>query len=106
MADSLFSEGFSEMAPLISGKLSMIRKESKLEGGQSAFPDLPDSSDDAQPKQKPPKREVKKRKRESPVKRSRNRVVDMFLNLDDGIDEETKGNTDAFVDLEDFLVEG
>ena len=94
------------MAPLISGKLSMIRKESKLEGGQSAFPDLPDSSDDAQPKPKQPKREVKKRKRESPVKRSRNRVVDMFLNLDDDIDEETKGNADAFVDLEDFLVEG
>jgi len=106
IASNLFPEGSSEMAKLIASKLSMIRKESKLEGGQSAFPDLPESSDDTQRKQKRAKRENKKRKRELPVKRSRNRVVDMFLNLDDDINDETKGNTDAFVDLEDFLVEG
>mmetsp|Transcript_44441 Transcript_44441/g.107046 ORF Transcript_44441/g.107046 Transcript_44441/m.107046 type:complete len:1684 (-) Transcript_44441:727-5778(-) len=106
IADNLFTEGSSEMAPLIASKLSMIRRESKLEGGQSAFPDFPESSDDTQQKQKRAKREHKKRTRKSPITRSRNRVVDMFLNLDDDIAEDRKGNTDAFVDLEDFLVEG
>ena len=106
IADNLFTEGTLEMVPLIASKLSMIRKESNLEGGQSAFPDFPESSDDTQQKQKRAKRENKKRKRKSPIARSRNRVVDMFLNLDDDIAEDGKGNNDAFVDLEDFLVEG
>ncbi|CAJ1966764.1 unnamed protein product [Cylindrotheca closterium] len=106
IADKLFTEGTSEMVPLIASKLSMIRKESKLEGGQSAFPEFPESSDDTQQKQKRAKTENKKRKRKSPIARSRNRVVDMFLSLDDDIAEDRKVNTDAFVDLEDFLVEG
>ncbi|KAL3945273.1 MAG: hypothetical protein SGBAC_000621 [Bacillariaceae sp.] len=106
IADNLFVEGTSEVAPLIASKLSMIRKESNLDGGQSAFPDFPESSDDTQQKQKRAKRECKKRTRKSPITRSRNRVVDMFLNLDDDIAEDRKVNTDAFVDLEDFLVEG
>ena len=49
------------------------------------------------------KRAQRERKRQTI--RSRNRVVDKWLQLDKSIEEDTRRN-DAFADLEDFLVDG
>ena len=49
----------------------------------------------------------KKRRVQSSIIKNRNRVVDIFMNLDKGSDSPRRNNTrDAYADLEDFLVEG
>lgn len=47
-----------------------------------------------------------RRERRRNVKRSRNRIVDNWLHLDDEYEMDEGADDDAFVDLEDFLVDG
>jgi hypothetical protein len=104
--DILFSGGISEMSSLIAKKLALMKKEVPVDKRLNLLPDFPESSDDTHQKKKRARQEYKTRRKKPPVTTSRNRVVDMFFHLDEGVAEGEGGKGDAFVDLEDFLVEG
>eukprot|EP00980_Cylindrotheca_fusiformis_P004008 scaffold880_cov132-Cylindrotheca_fusiformis.AAC.4 len=105
--DILFEGGLPTMASLITRRLSLLEKEVPGDKRTNLLPDFPESSDDTQRKRKRKRQGHKPKRQKLPVARSRNRVVDLFFHLDEGTGESPKRKgQDAFVDLEDFLVEG
>ena len=72
--------------------------------GEKGFPRFPESTGTNQKKRA--RRGLLGRPRKRASIMSRNRVVNMFMRLDDGAHEPEGVSADAFVDLEDFLVEG
>ena len=81
-----------------------------------SFPDFPSSSDAEIDPESIERKRVRSGKKETMPKskkkklqsKNRNKVVDIFMNLDKGTDSPRQRNTtrDAYADLEDFLVEG
>ena len=98
----LFNGGLSEMSQLVQKKHAQLMKAIPSDR-LSALPDFPES-DDAQ-KKKRTRPDLRGKRKRSRVTRSRNRVVDMFLNLDQDIEGQGRKG-EMFADLEDFLVEG
>lgn len=104
--DIFFQGGILSMSSLMAKKLSLLKREIPVDRRLNLLPDFPESSDDTERKKKRARQAYKPKRKKAPVVRSRNRVVDMFSHLDEVIPEGPAKKGDAFVDLEDFLVEG
>lgn len=99
----LVEGGKDGMLRLIEAKLCLIR-EAMPKDELNLLPDFP-ASDDSRKKVRPA-REARGRPKRRRLLRSRNRVVDIFMRMDEGIGGREGGGGDAYADLEDFLREG
>ena len=103
----------SELLRCLGLKLHALEQVIPNEFKTTSLPDFPSSGLEGLDKKrgtsntrKAAKR-PKKRKVQSTGRKNRNKVVDIFMNLDQGTDGARRNSTkDAYADLEDFLVEG
>jgi hypothetical protein len=98
--NALFEGGLDDMTRRTAVKLKLMQQAMPQDAQRRTLPDFPGNEEAG--KQKRNRREYKRRPRKRLASRSRNRVVGMFMQLDGG----NEGGGDAYVDLEDFLVEG
>ncbi len=95
----------SEMLRYSGLKLHALEQVIPSEFRSRSFPDFPSSSMPERKRQRTTRRPAR-RKQIKKSHQNRNKVVDMFMNLDQGTDSPKRNTRDAYADLEDFLVEG
>lgn len=109
---TIFPGGPRMMTSLLKRKLDVLESVIPSDYAASSLPDFPSIN----PPQKVLARKKKskhhrsqsrpRKKSVTPIPRSRNSIVNAFMNLDRKSLENEGDQADAFVDLEDFLVEG
>jgi hypothetical protein len=106
------SGGLADMLHLTTRKVRLMELTMPAEYSAPALPDFPTLSvDDSRIGKKRRVRRhsshVRSKKRASTqIARSRNRIVNAFMSLDRNTGDKDGAPSDAFIDLEDFLVEG
>jgi len=105
-----FSGGLVDLTRLSIRKLRLLELTMPSEYSAPSLPDFPSLKEIKRVKKKRSRRSwshVRLKKRAATqIARSRNRIVNAFMNLDMKTGEKDGASSDAFVDLEDFLVDG
>jgi hypothetical protein len=104
-----FSGGLSDMVRLTKRKLRLLELVMPSEYTASSLPDFPFLSETNGVKKKRARRQISSRPKKraaTHMAKSRNHIVNAFMSLDRKNYSQDGAPSDAFVDLEDFLVEG
>jgi hypothetical protein len=105
VVDILFGGGLDSMLRLVAVKLKLLEQAIPPDDQIHSLPDFPIIEDNG--KKKRTRRTITGRPRKRATARSRNRMVNVFMNLDQGDAGGDEGGAgDAYVDLEDFIVDG
>lgn len=107
---TFFPGGVLEMLRLTTQKLRILELTMPSEYSAPSLPDFPSLNEIKRSKKKRTRRHWShlrlKKRPATQIARSRNRIVNAFMSLDLKSSEKDEKASDAFVDLEDFLVEG
>lgn len=104
IVDMFFDGGLNEIHRTAEVKLKLLRAIMPRDEQLGRLPDFPVSDDSGKKKRARVDSKIRPKKRRAV--RSRNRVVEMFMRMDEEIGNKEGTGGDVFVDLEDFLIEG
>lgn len=106
VVDMLFGGGLDSMLRLVAVNLKLLEQAIPPDDQIHSLPDFP-TREEEDGKKKRIRRGITGGPRKRARARSRNRMVNMFMDLDQGVAGDNEGGTgDAYVDLGNFIVDG